>query len=144
MHLWQNIYLLYKKQYYKYLLFLLYSNYNKYQYEPGSGVKMRIASLAWFMWSSSESEQSSATAGHQSWAQRGDHLHYSQQKSNSDIYWCQHFIITHEAECCKCHTNKVNAFASCVKAFISLKRVRKETFYSENVAKAYFLLINHQ
>ena len=34
--------------------------------------------------------------------------------------------------------NKVNAFASCVKAFRSLKRVRKETFKSENVLAKYY------
>ena len=33
--------------------------------------------------------------------------------------------------------NKVNAFASCVKAFGSLKRERKETFKLENVANYY-------
>ena len=32
--------------------------------------------------------------------------HCSEQRSNSDIYWCQHFIITHEADLCKCHTTK--------------------------------------
>ena len=55
-----------------------------------------------------QSQKHFSSSGHPSSRARAEIIpsHCSEQKSNSDIYWCQHFIITHEADLCKCHTTK--------------------------------------